>query len=447
MSHDDSTGSGALRERPWAQVLLVSATLTALGALGWVLWQGLAHPNRNPTRTRIGDVALASDVGKSCGEHDQLTIRVIHSPDKSAWMQRGVEAFMRRCPNTQVELRPLDDVAAIDSLSYDAARPTLWVPSDGVAVDLLPPLAGLERGPSLLRSPLVVMLWSDRLEALEQLRPGGFERLDAWASLACALPPDEVEEPQARADMHPRAWAEWWVQAFGAPPREPPSVPTREQLEQWGNVDFLHASPSHDVAGLATLALMAYGRLGHDELEDDELVEAIESGHAALEPWIARCEAGGVPPELSERRLADRLHWFGPTGPDGTFVYEHSAIEVLRRQEESSEGLRVVTPATTIVADHPAVYLVRAEEPAGEAARQLVEFLRGPEPQVWAIEAGFRPASPDVEIRHARTESNPFVELRRFGITLDLEVREAPALDLDLLVALREGWQDATGRE
>lgn len=448
MSHDDRTAAAAPRERPWARVLLLALTLATLVWFGQTLWQGLAHPNRNPTRTRIGDVALATEVGVRCGEHDQLTIRMIHSPDKAEWLQQGAEAFMRRCPNMQVELRALDDVSAIDALSHDSVRPTLWMPTDDVSVDLLPPLPGLERGPSLVRSPLVVLLWKDRLEALEQLRPEGFGHLDAWASLACALPPEHPGGSPGHAAAAERwTWIEWWTQVLAEPPRQPPTWPTPAQLEPWGHVDFMHPSPSRDVAGLAVLTLIAYGRLGRDDLPEDELVEAMASGHAELEPWLARCKASEEAPLLAEGRLGHHLQWFGPTGSDGAFLYERSAIEVLRQHEAWTSQLRVVTPATTMIADHPAVYLASADDPVGKAARQLVEFLQSPEPQAWAIADGFRPTSPDVDVRYARVESNPFIQLRRFGVALELEAGEPPALDRDLLIALRESWQNATGRE
>lgn len=437
------------REPITKQVVALALTVAGFAGFGWSLWRGLAHPNRNPARTRIDNVALASEVGVSCGDHEHLAIHVVHSPDKGEWLQRGAEAFMSRCPNTQVVLEPLPDLEAVARLAHDARTPTLWMPTADVSVALLPERPYLERGPSLLRSPLVVLLWSDRLAALDHLVPAAFERPDVWSRLACALPETEAEVPLARAAMRPWTWWEWWKHALAEPPRLPPGEPTPAQLQQWDRVDFVHPSPTQSVTGLAALMLMAHGWLGDDAFEAGALEEELDAGAPRLELWLARCEAGQDEPLVSERRLAQQLHRFGTNGIDGVLVFERAALEVLGQLDESGDRadvLRVVTPATTIVADHPAVYLVSEDEPAGASARRLVEFLRSPALQASAIPLGFRPGDPSLDVRHAAVAKNPFVELRRFGVTADLDVRSPPPLDRERLTTLLETWQDASGR-
>jgi hypothetical protein len=94
--------------------------LGLLGVLGWLgyqTWQHLVHPNEQPSRAWIDDRSYSDpEFVARCGPEVELHVTIVHSPEKTEWIEHAAEAYMRRCVNTQISLIAREDLHALDEL-------------------------------------------------------------------------------------------------------------------------------------------------------------------------------------------------------------------------------------------------------------------------------------------------------------------------------------------
>ena len=262
-------------------------------------------------------------------------------------------------------------------------------------------------------------------------------------------------------------------------PEYRPAFPTVEEIRSWGRVKFGHTSPTRSTSGLEALYLMAYDfvlppekrRPASDEASGKVLTGAAAEKHIVsgehmrddfkqslmeqdqeLRTWLQRCEGGLPKPLWSARLLTETLFNVGGGRFDGILTYEHLVFSVLSRIDSHAKvmrNMRVIYPQPTIVNQHPIVMLW-PDDPGRQselaAAKRWVDFLRSRSIQEKAMEYGFRPASPEVSIRAFDSYSNPFVHLRRYGISFQVPLSEPPRLDGAAIQNLIGLWEDATGR-
>ncbi len=451
--------------------MVLLLVITALVLSFWLMLARILFPHEGPPNTLLGDARVMQEGFRArCGRPTQgdeaIVVKLIHSDDKAAWMQRAAAEYMTRCPNTQLTLVSMSDLEAIDAIARADELPTAWAPSNRLAVryfadrwhesaQSLPLL--LERGDSLLRSPTVLLVWEDRKRALESLLPPLGARGATWARSVCAtLPFDPTLSGLRREQLVPGTWLEWSRQRAAEVMMSPP-LPDEAILQSWGRVSIAYASPSRSSLGMAALSLMA-----HDFLLDQSAAvaltgEAFNAGvvarQDALQRWLRRCQAGLEPPIESARLLTDTMFHVGDESYDGVITSESLVFSILERINEHGDAMRrprVIYPELTIVNDHPIVYLFPDEPAAKEsldAAKRFTAFLQSKEMQLDAIARGFRPSSERVQIRSFAVGDNPFMRARHFGVQLDPTQREPAELTGAALRRLVETWEDATRRD
>jgi hypothetical protein len=427
--------------------------------------------------TRDGDDPI-------CGPLDPrgaaILVEVVHSDDKKRWIEGAASEFMRRCPQIQLRLTALDDLDAADAILRGDRRPTLWAPLDELSLRYLADrwtarsdellLRADEQRP-LLNSPLVLLLWKDRLRALAMIRGEGGDADRAgpgfWVDVACPrVPLAPSGSPLSQAKLVPGGWREWYESRIPAPAAPPPQAGTRTgallttappedpqavALQAWGRVKFAAASPAHSTGGAAVLFLMASQYMSTTRPGDTAgFAAALERDADGLHGWLRRCQAGLDGPEAS-RGLAEMLLDIGPSGLDGVFTYEHLAVPVLQQMGDPGlPELRVLYPQPTLVANHPAV-LLWPDDPrqtaARDAARRWLDFLESDAVQRDAVPFGLRPAKLTGSVGGFDLINNPFRGLRRFGVETDPVLKELGRPDGRSFHALLELWQAATGRD
>lgn len=367
------------------------------------------------------------------------------------------------------------------------------------------PLFNIDDMKPLARSPLVMLLWENRFAVLDALgaiadgKPAtdaGRAREGEWMQTLCALVPREAGPAEmAIEDMVPGRWIDWYgplvppppkkkpaVAGKKAPPPPPPSYeipfPTVEEIQSWGQVNIAHTSPTRSGAGFEALYLMAFDYLlpPSERTEEDQasltlngraaamrgtkpqehlrrsLERALAERREALFQWVRRCEAGLEAPPRSADLLTETMFNVGGARYDGVVTYEHLVFQWLRQineHENALHNMRVTYPQPTIMNQHPAVILrpgdlARQEEI--EAAQRWLAFLTSREMQVRAIEYGLRPVTSEVSIRTFDSETNPFLNLRRYGVSFERELKEPPRLNGEAVADLIKLWEDATGR-
>ena len=424
----------------------------------WAAQVRILAPHEGPGFHVLGtNVMNAPGFADRCGppRSEPFVVTVVHSPDKQAWLEAAAAGFMRRCPNTQITLLGLDDIEAAKQIAAGELTPTSWTPSDSLFLDYLQARADepftVEVRPSLLRSPVVIVAWSERVDVLERLLPAGVTGQGVWAGAACAgvaRPGSPEWEIESTAVEQAPTWAGWWRSQA-----EDPSSSRLEQLEGWGPVKIRHASPTRASLGLLGLYLVTHDFMiqGAEQGQGREaLATTLERDQPELRHWLRQCEAGQEPPLTSGRLLTDHLFNLGDRadGFDAVITDEHltlSALERLEGRDQELPMVRVIYPQTSLVRDHPELQF-EVDPGVGAAARRFGDYLRERDVQLHALQLGFRPTHTEVSLREYDLGPNPFTRLRRYGIELAPAQREAPRLGGASMITLLGLWGEATGR-
>ncbi len=473
--------------QPWArrssptkrlatEIVTFTLALVGLVALLWVLWRLIARPNERPHAHALGDTVMSREgFDQRCGEARALpyVVTFVYSPAKAPWIEPAAGEFMRSCPNTQLRLVALDDIEATKAIVSGELEPTVWAPTDSLMLELLDARwqqrrseheLAITRGPSLVRTPMVLLIWKDRLELLDELLPNGAEGPGAWAWSACAgLDKRETGEGLERAAMVPANWVDLWREAWSSP-TQMPAQPSVAELEAWGRVRVAHASPSRSTIGLLGMYLIAQdylrasegadGTLRFAELDAAQLGAAIVDEREPLRSWLRRCEAGQAAPLTDAHLLTETMFNLGdPTlgerGFDAVLTTEQLAFAMLARVDAHEAALRptrIVYPRTSLLLDHPTASFRSSDPQVLAAGERFVAYLRETQAQTRALELGFRPIAANSSLYEHDLGPNPFTRLRRHGVELELELEQPPRASGDALASLIEIWAEATGR-
>ena len=411
------------------EVLKVAFALLGLVWIGHSFSYGGDRVESLPQDTQLLSVQ-ATEHKDICGapspDGHALALEMVYSDEKRDWIEFASDRFSHLCPHIQVKIRAMHDVEAADAIAAGQLAPTVWAPTDDLALKYLEhrfkqragaqPLLGAEKS-YLIQSPMVMLLFQDRL-------------------------------------------------------RDKP-CPTAAEKAKWGRVKIGHAPPTQDNAGLSALYLMAFdyvlapkqrpasqpGDMMEDGAADaspqqseQDIGEAFEKGFAdrkeSLRKWLRRCEAGLPQAPKSSQALTASMFNTGASLYDGVVTYEHLALPFLERVDKSATAMNklvVIYPQPTLWARHPAVVL-KATPEQHEGARKWLSFLLGKEMQEKAVEMGFRPIRAEVTVRGHKVDQNRFLRLRRHVMLREPGGSEAPRVDGSVLAELMTIWSEATGR-
>jgi ABC-type Fe3+ transport system substrate-binding protein len=333
-------------------------------------------------------------------ERPPIVVNILYSAEKRDWLRAAAEQFTATGPTVrgrpiQLVLREQGSQAMIDSIVQNRERPAAIMPASNAQ------LMQLERsgttvtagsGPNapqaVALSPLVLVGWSDRVDALF---PQGSEQI--W---------QQLHDSQAK---------------------------------------FGHASPRTDNSGIETLVLLAYAY--HGKAQGLTLDDINDPG---FQSWLLEIESNIVDrPFLdSTDNLFSAFLQKGRSAYDIVTVYESQA---LRRSDRLRNGeLRVLYPPATTLSDHPFVVLEAswATPEEQEGARLFRNFLLGEPAQRLARQYGFRPVNAAVSLAE-NEPNNPFPTAFDAGIQQELPGTVA-APEPEVLDALKTFWQQQANR-
>ncbi|MDI1443596.1 substrate-binding domain-containing protein [Polyangium sp. 6x1] len=487
---------------------MISSGLLALFAAFFARGGRLVYELPKPTR--LVDVQLASGAGSElCGpappDGSSVIVEMVYSSDKRAWIDEAATRFAKACPKIQIKAIAEGGIEAADAMLKGEVKPTIWSPADDLVLRYLDGRWRESRGRSpfditkqvsLARSPLVVLIWEDRLEVLEAILEKNKNGEGLWMDAMCPGVPRDPQnlEEMALEDMVPGTWSDWYGSVVPAAlPQPRPAArrlekttkrayiapfPTADEMKRWGRAKLVHPSPTRSAEGLAALYLMAYdyalppndrpaalkerikeavgqpakeGVVVRGDPAEADFARSFEERREPFQRWLKRCEAGAPPPTPTAPLLTDAIFDLGASRYDAVVTQEQLVFEILQRFDTNAdvmEELRVVYPQPTLVNEHPVVVFddgqITAEQRA--AAEKWISYLRSPEMQKLAVKLGFRPATPELKLRSIEDSENPFFKFRRYGVEIDTPFVEAPRLDGKFVADLVRAWRDATGR-
>lgn len=464
-----------------------------------------------PRPSRLADVNVTNETSsETCGpapkDGHPVIVEMLYSADKRAWIDEAATRFAKICPKIHIKASSASSVEGADSILKGEVKPTIWSPADDLVLRYLDARWREAHGQSpfditkqvsLVRSPLLVLIWEDRLEVLEAILEKNKDGEGPWVNALCAGVPRDPQDLEVMALEHkvPVTWSDWYGSVVPAALPQPSApaarradkrtkrayiapFPTVDEIKRWGQVKITHPSPTRSAEGLEALYLMAYeyalppsdrpaslqeriheafeqpakeGGIVRSELAEADFARSFQERREPFKRWLERCEAGAPPPASSAAVLTDAMFSLGANRHDAVVTQEHLIFAVFQQIDMHADVMaevRVVYPRPTIVNEHPVVIFDGGQLTAEQrtAAEKWIDFLRSLEIQKLAVKRGFRPANPELKLRNIEDTDNPFLKFRRYGVELDTTFVEAPRLDGKFVADLVRAWRDATGR-
>lgn len=492
-----------------------------MGGVGYFAFRGgnfspaqIKQPQLFDVQVSASPAAQSELCGPSLPDQRPVVVEMLYSEDTRAWIEFAADRYSRLCPNIQIKPTAMEDAAAVKEILSGKLHPTIWAPADELSLRYLDHrwfsqtrqhLYLLSDKRELVASPLVLLIWEDRLRVLSTILRRERSSEGPWVRGLCPLVPRVPNLTGVPAEaMVPGSWADSYSPLLPPPaapqpeeekgrrrrqktaasePAEAPRIrppgdgilPDLETLRTWGRVKIGHTWPTRSASGAAVLYLMAHdyvlppGRGASTEplgmsadpaaeaadapplgsAEDGEFEPAWASKKGDFAKWLRRCEAGLDTPPLSTLDLPASMANQGTEKWDGVITYEHVALPYLERADTYSKNLlrmAVIYPRPTLVARHPAV--IFPSDPAQQdAAQRWLRFLQSKPMQYHAITLGFRPTHPEVSLRDPVVEMNYFLRLRRYGVSPAPRIIEPPLPQGSALNELILLWGDTLGRK
>lgn len=307
-----------------------------------------------------------------------ITLSVLYSTEKEAWLQEVVSQFQAGRPTVeghpvQVKLEKMGSREIYLSLLDSQRQPDLISPASSLQISILEDLSEKKFGASLVNrndpsacrsvvtTPLVLVAWKERASVLWGSNPGG----NLWTDLHDAL-------------VNPQGWG-----AYGHP--------------EWSYIKFGHTDPTKSNSGFMALLLMTASYFN----KTDSLTTSDILSDPGYQQWIKDFE--NSVPEFGESTgtYMKDIVAYGPSRYDLVAVYEATAIEQLENARGRYGELSVYYPPATVLSDHPFCLLSASwvTPDKEKAARLFMDALVSRQAQEAALlKYGFRPVDPGVPL-------------------------------------------------
>jgi hypothetical protein len=347
-----------------------------------------------------------------------VTVNLLYSTEKDAWLKDAVQQYAATHP--MVDGRPVEiKLEAMGSWEINSAlldgsrKPDLISPASSMQIAALQDSSTSQFGHSLvtptdqtscrsvLKTPLVIVAWQERANALwGNAQPGP----QMWRDLHDAL-------------VNPQGWA-----AYGH--------------ADWGYIKFGHTDVLTSNSGFMTIVLMTYGYFDKTSgLTSNDILT-----NSDYQTWFLQTESSISQFENSTGPLMQKMITYGPSTYDMVTVYEATALEQADNAVGRYGNLRVYYPPAMLWSDHP-FCLINADwvSPSQAAAsRSFLDYLTSKPEQEAALKYGFRPVDSTIPLNQT---NSPFVRYTANGFITDLS--SLPTVEVpagNVLNTLRDFW-------
>lgn len=284
------------------------------------------------------------------------------------------------------------------------------------------PLFAFEQ-PSLVRSPLVLLVFERRLPVL------------AAAMGMPTLTAAQLRDPNVQKQVTEKLTFDAIAKAMEAP------VTPRFTMH--------FTDPMRSNSGFMGLFLAASEFASQDILSGDLDADQFVSDNDAL--WMkVRTLVSRTNPTTNQTQL--RGNFFGastgdltrqfPTVPSAQMpallTYEQNAIQLLESAQQFGEGFVILYPKINLISDHPYYVLNSASPAERDAASGFLEYLKSEYAQEQALVFGFRAAH---RVNSTLENVPAFREARRIGAALEIPSEIAQSIVAPEAIAnIEEGW-------
>ena len=367
-----------------------------------------------PLRDWLMDSVLPAILPKP----DPITISVLYSTEKDAWLQEVIQDFSAGNYNVdghpiQVELEKMGSREIYLSVLDETRKPDIISPASFLQISILQDLSTSKFGKpivnradkttcqSVVTTPLVLVAWKERADVLWGPQPG----TEMWHDLHNAL-------------TDPKGWS-----VFNHP--------------EWGYVKFGQTDPLKSNSGFMAILLMTYSYFN----KTSGLTSADILSNPDYQKWFLEIQNAISQYESSTGPLMQKMVAFGPSTYDLVAVYEATAIEQAANAVGRYGELKVYYPPATILSDHPFCILngdwVTPQK--AQASQIFINYLLSKPVQEKALlKYGFHPVDTSIPLDQT---GSPFLLYLKNGLRSDisnLPIVEVP--DGNVLNTLQEFW-------
>jgi ABC-type Fe3+ transport system substrate-binding protein len=350
-------------------------------------------------------------------EPEPITLSVLYSTEKEAWLEEAVSEFARTRPRLQghpveVTLSKMGSREMVLAVLDEQAQPDMISPASLLQISLLEELSASKFGQSIvnpsdttgcrpvLNTPLVLVAWKERADVLWGDNPDG----NLWLNLHDAL-------------INPQGWAAY-------------------DRSEWGYIKFSHTNPLKSNSGFQTILLMTYNYLGKTGgLTGDDILS-----NRDYQQWFIEFENTISKFGDSTGTYMTEIVAYGPSLYDIVAVYEATAIENLENAVGRYGELQIYYPPTTLLSEHPFCVLQAdwVKPDNAKAAQFFLDFLTSRDMQQLALlKYGFRPVDPGIPLEQT---GSPLTRYTGNGLRIKLPplVEVPSASELNILL---DFWQ------
>jgi len=387
--------------RRWPLALLALLLLLLVGVYLASRRDGRSATEASATDAASGTMAVAAN--------PKITIDLLSSEDKQAWLTEALAGFAQEYGNITVRLETMSSVEAAQAILDGRRRPTAWCPADDLAMRLLADnwrrrhgkglfaAEGAEAPKSLLLTPVVAVAWADRAGPLRRS-----SQPSIWAAFSRLADP-----------------AGGW-RSLGGDAR-------------WDPFALGRACPLETNAGLQALVLLAHGYYPHKRrlAVTDVTAPAFVAFMRSIQGAVDKADAATV-------SLLDDMVRFGPSRYDVVVATESLALKAIHTSHGRFGELEIIYPEPTMWTSHPLVLLHGdwvSEEQKG-AVTALDRYLTSEQPQKLALKHYFRPSNPAIAFQGAHS---PFRD-GDHGLRIDIE-KAVDSPPTAVLRALLDGYR------
>jgi Ca-activated chloride channel family protein len=348
--------------------------------------------------------AVQNIVGKT------VEVSIVYGSEKRAWLEPLVQQYNAERHQTAdgativVQATPMGSIESVDAIISGQIQPIVWSPASSIYV----PVANAEwrathsedltesKLNDLVLSPVVIAMWEPMARTL-----GWPETAIGWSDIAELAISEE-------------GWAE-----YGYP--------------EWGEFKFGHTHPDFSNSGISSAIAEVYAGVGKQRgLTLDDLQDP------SLNTFLTDVESSIIHYGRSTGFFADRMFERGPSYLSAAVMYENLVVE------QESKRLSGLSPQLPVVAIYPKEGTFWSNHPYAilnatwvtdeqrTAARDFEAFLLDTPQQTLAIEYGFRPADPAINL------TSPLDAQHGVDIGQPQTVLEVPTADVT--AAIRELW-------
>lgn len=326
-----------------------------------------------------------------------IVVTLLYSTEKEEWLKEVIADFYTTNPRLggrpiTIQASQMGSREIVMNILDGKNTPVLISPASSMQISMLQdlssgkfdhPLVNLtdrEACRPVLNSPLVLVAWRERAEALWGTAPGA----DLWQQIHDAV-------------NNPDGWA-----AYHHP--------------DWGYVKFGHTNPLTSNSGFMTIFLMTGSYFNKTSgLTSNDILS-----NEGYKQWFLETENTISQFGDSTGTYMKDMIAYGPSVYDFIAVYEATAIGQADNALGRDGAIHVYYPPVTVMSDHPFCTLqadwVKPEE--ARAAQIFVEYLLSRPAQELALtQYGFRPSDPSIPLD---MPGSPFGRYADNGIEINL---------------------------